>query len=133
MVPLTPELPCNLSEEVVEFREDPVKAKCKYCFAYEYTRVEQKINSEGWMWCILCFCCGIWLLSFLVKCMDGFREWTHYCQSCNRKIATYSPAFTPASRLFLILLALFALTVFGFAVYLRLLGPQKWNLMMNKQ
>ena len=108
------------SFDTVEFRQHPIKVTCPNCSSFNFTRVDDKINSEGWLWCILCCCCGIWLLSFLVKCMDGFREFNHYCQTCGKKMASYSPSFSPGSIVLLIVLALLAVTLIGFACYFRM-------------
>lgn len=104
-------------EAQVEFKKDPVQARCKSCFAYEYTRVHESVSSGGWVWCILCFSVGIWPFSFMVKCMDGFRTWNHYCPRCQKQLSTYSPSFTAGARLLLSLLAMFTIFVVGFIVY----------------
>lgn len=111
----------------VEFKKHPEKVTCSNCSFYDYTRVEDKINSEGWLWCILCCCCGIWLLSFLVKCMDGFREFHHYCARCGKKLATYRPKFSSGSIILLIILAFLAVTLIGFACYFRMNGGRRMH------
>lgn len=112
---------CADGNEDDEFRKRPIKARCQNCGNYNFTRVDERINSEGWLWCILCCCCGIWLLSLLVKCMDGFREFNHYCTQCGKKVASYSPNFTAMNIVLLIVLALLAVTLIGFACYFRMI------------
>ena len=104
----------------VEFRKHPISVTCPNCSSFQETRVEDKINSEGWLWCILCCCCGFWLLSFLVKCMDGFREFHHYCPRCGKKLASYCPKFSAASIVLLIILSLSTVILIGFACYFRM-------------
>ena len=122
------------STNQVEFKKHPEKVICSNCSFYDYTRVEDKINSEGWLWCILCCCCGIWLLSFLVKCMDGFREFHHYCARCGKKLATYRPKFSSGSIILLIILAFLAVTLIGFACYFRMNGGRRmhWRKTINE-
>jgi len=122
-----PPIPEEIVEAYEEFGKRPIKAICQNCSSYDFTRVEDKINSEGWLWCILCCCCGIWLLSVLVKCMDGFREFNHYCQQCGKKIASYSPSFTPGSIVLLIVLSFLAVALIGFACYFRMMEAGAMN------
>ena len=68
-----------------------VKVRCNNCSQEQFTRVESKVSSGGMMWAILCCCFGSPLLSFFVLCLDGFREFTHYCPSCNAWVGTYKP------------------------------------------
>ena len=119
---LPPSIPVQNVEIVFEKRS--IKAICQNCSSYDYTRVEDKINSEGWLWCILCCFCGIWLLSFLVKCMDGFREFNHYCQRCGNRIANYKPRFNSASVVLLLVLSLLSIFVVVFIYYFRMLRKE---------
>ena len=119
---LPPTIPVQNVETVFEKR--PIKALCQNCSSYDYTRVEDKINSEGWLWCILCCFCGIWLLSFLVKCMDGFREFNHYCQRCGNRMANYKPRFNSASVVLLLVLSLLSIFVVVFIYYFRMLRKE---------
>lgn len=90
----------------ISFGKEPVRAKCQHCTAEIFTRVDNRISSGGKCWAILCCCLGSWLLSFLVLCMDGFKEFTHFCPSCNRYLATYNPTFSGGAILGLILLTI---------------------------
>ena len=81
-----------------------VNATCNNCHKTGMTRVESKIGNHGWIWAIVCCCCLCWLLSPLVCCMDAFKEFFHYCPSCNSRIAVYKPPFTGKVIALLILL-----------------------------
>jgi uncharacterized membrane protein YdcZ (DUF606 family) len=91
-----------------------VMARCTNCQRDNFTRVESKVSSNGMVWAIICFCFGSWLLSFLVLCMEGFREFLHYCPSCNSIIATYKPKFSSGLICLLVLLTvgIIALQIF---------------------
>ena len=78
----------------ISFGKDPVRTKCQNCFAEIFTRVDNRITSGGKFWAIFCCCFGSWLLSLMVFCVEGFREFIHLCPSCNRYIATYKPKFS---------------------------------------
>jgi len=112
----------------IEFFKEPVKVACNDCSAYEFTRVEKKINSGGWIWVICCIC-AIWPLAFMVKCMDGFRVFTHHCSSCGKEIGSYAPSFGPGKLFLLILVPVIAVMVVAFAAYIQLknMGKQSWN------
>ena len=49
-----------------------------------WTRVEARVKTEGWMFCLLCCLCGSWLVSLLVLSLPGFRKFSHYCPQCRR-------------------------------------------------
>ena len=87
-----------------EIRKESVQVNCTNCHITGFTRVESKIASHGWIWAILCFFFGGWLLSLLVFCIDAFKEFVHYCPSCNMMIGVYKPPFTGGLIALLILL-----------------------------
>ena len=89
-----------------ELKTDSVMVKCKQCRRENFTKVESKVHSDGIAWAILCCCCGSWLLSLLVICMNGFREFSHYCPSCNAVIGTYKPKFSGGQIVMLVLLTI---------------------------
>ena len=73
----------------------PAQVDCTLCHATGVTRVESKISSLGWIWAIGCCCFGF---AYMVPCafiLAQFKEFTHYCSSCNRMISVYKPPFTP--------------------------------------
>ena len=82
------------NNQPITYGKDPVRTKCQNCFAEIFTRVDNRITSGGKLWAIFCCCFGSWLLSLMVFCVDGFREFIHLCPSCNRYIATYKPKFS---------------------------------------
>ena len=100
----------------IELKTDSVMVNCKQCRRENFTKVESKVHSDGKAWAILCCCCGSWLLSLLVFCMDGFREFSHYCPSCNAVIGTYKPKFSGAQIVMLILLTIGMVIVMFLAI-----------------
>ena len=75
------------------------------------TRVEQKVAGEGKAWACVCFCIGGCLLSLLVLCMDGFKEFCHFCPSCNLFVLSYRPEFSGGKRQNIELCLLILLTI----------------------
>ena len=71
-----------------------VKVRCNNCSQEQFTRVDSKVSSGGIMWAICCCCFGSWLLSLFVLCLDGFKEFTHYCPSCNALVGVYNPTLS---------------------------------------
>jgi len=88
-----------------EIGKDSVMVRCSNCQRDNFTRVESKVSSNGMLWAILCCCFGSWLLSLLVLCMEGFREFFHYCPSCNSVIAIYKPKFSSGLICLLVLMS----------------------------
>ena len=86
--------------------KNPVQVRCTNCRRDNYTRVENKISGNGMAWAIICCCFGSWLLSLLVLCVDGFREFLHFCPSCNSMVGTYKPKFSGGFICVLILLTI---------------------------
>ena len=87
-----------------EIGKDSVMVHCSNCRRNNFSRVESKVSSNGMVWAILCCCFGSWLLSLLVLCMEGFREFSHYCTSCNSLIAIYKPKFSSGLICLLVLM-----------------------------
>ena len=79
---------------IAEIGRESVLVRCNNCHRDNFSRVESKVSSNGVAWAIICCCFGSWLLSLLVLCMEGFREFDHFCPSCNSIIATYKPKFS---------------------------------------
>ena len=101
----------------VEFKKQPIQAYCGNCDSHTITKVESNINGRGLMWAILCCFCGVYLCSWGSACMDGFREFNHYCHQCGGMIASYIPKFTIGSIIFLILLTFLAMGLVGYILY----------------
>ena len=89
-----------------KLEKDSVKVRCMNCSAEQFTRVDSKISSNGIAWAVLCCFCGSWLLSLLVLCMEGFREFIHYCPSCNAIVGTYTPTFSGGLMCLLVFLSI---------------------------
>ena len=87
-----------------EIGKNSVMVRCSNCQRDNFSRVESKVSSNGMVWAILCCCFGSWLLSLLVLCMEGFREFLHYCPSCNSIIAIYKPKFSSGLICLLVLM-----------------------------
>ena len=81
-----------------------IKVRCTSCQRDNYTRVESKVTRNGEAWAVICCCFGSPLLSLLVLCMDGFREFRHFCPSCSSMIGTYYPKFSGGMMCLLILM-----------------------------
>ena len=89
------------------FEKFSVKVRCNNCSNEQFTRVERKVSSNGMAWAILCCFCGSWILSLLVLCVDGFREFLHYCSSCNSLLGIHKPTFSRGLICLLVLLTVF--------------------------
>ena len=85
------------------FEKDSLSVPCNNCSLELFTRVERKVSSNGMAWALLCCFCGSWLLSLLVLCVDGFREFHHYCSACNSLLGMYRPTFSGGMVFFLVL------------------------------
>ena len=69
----------------------PAVTNCFNCNLLVTTYVDKSLSGEGWTWVILCCCCGSWIISLLVLCMDVFSEYIHYCPRCSKILAIYKP------------------------------------------
>ena len=96
------------------------QTNCTSCNLHVTTNVDKKLSSGGWTWAILCCCCGSWLLSLLVLCMDNFWDYIHYCPRCTKKIATYSPEMSCGIKCLLVFasIGIIALQIFIVVIYL---------------
>ena len=97
--------------EIAKLEKHSAGITCRNCRRENFTRVESKVSGNGMAWAICCCCFGTWLLSFLVFCMDGFREFTHYCPSCNSIVGMYKPSFSGGMICLLILITLGVIAV----------------------
>ena len=85
-------------------RKDSTRIVCSNCRKENFTRVEGKISGSGMMWVICCCCVGNLIVSLLLFCDDGIREFTHYCPSCNAMAGKYSPSLSGGVFCFFILI-----------------------------
>ena len=90
---------------IAKLEKHSVRIACSNCQMENFTRVKGKISGNGMMWAICCCCFGSWLLSLLVLCMDVFREFTHYCPSCNSIAGKYRPPLSGGLICLFILIA----------------------------
>ena len=58
------------------------------------TDVRSEISSSGWLFAIICCLCGSWIVSCLVKCLPGFRKFTHLCPHCKSLLGVGEPKHT---------------------------------------
>jgi len=98
----------------------PGLTNCHNCKLQVSSNVEKKLSSGGWAWAILCCCCGSWLLSLLVLCMDCFSDYIHYCPRCMNKLAIYSTEASLGTKCLLTLasIGVIALQVVIIVVYI---------------
>ena len=66
----------------LEIGQDALRRACGYCRNEVVTHVSSKTSEMGLVFAICCFFSGSWLISLLVCCMPGFREYYHYCPNC---------------------------------------------------
>ena len=111
-----------VQQPVVQFGAFPVTTKCSNCETDVVTAVNSSIKALGWVWCLACCFCGIWIFSFFSCCLSGFRytliasvdllqviistwyslhawtfrRFTHKCPRCLRTIAVVEPKFNAA-------------------------------------
>ena len=97
--------------QIANLKKHSVKIFCSNCQKENFTRVESNVSGDGKKWAICCCCFGSLWLSFLVFCLDGFREFTHYCTSCNANTGTHKPSFSGGVICLLILLTLVVIGV----------------------
>ena len=89
-----------------KFEKFPAVTNCPNCNLQVTTNVDKKLSGGGWTWAILCCCCGSWLLSLLVLCMDVFWKFIHYCPRCSNKLAEYNPKSSCGMKLLLVLISI---------------------------
>ena len=105
-----------VQQPVVQFGAFPVTTKCSSYETDVVTSVNSSIKALGWVWCLACCFCGIWIFSFFSCCLSGFRytfasvlqlifstwyslhawtfrRFTHKCPRCLRTIAVVEPKF----------------------------------------
>ena len=76
--------------DVYVFTEGQAKITCPYCRYTGYTRIEKKMDSNLWIWIILCIIfiwsiVGLIILCCICASMNNY-EITHYCTNCNREL-----------------------------------------------
>ena len=96
---------------IAKLEKQSTRISCSKCRREIYTLVEDKVSGNGTAWAICCCCFGSLLLSFLVLCMDGFREFTHYCPSCKEIVGKYRPSFSGEMICLLVLITLGVIAV----------------------
>ena len=88
--------------------EEPsqIQIQCNNCHELVTSSVESSLRAQGWGFAICClfFACG--LPSFLVCCLPGFRQYTHYCPLCNALLWTDKPGHSRGHIALLIILSL---------------------------
>ena len=99
-----------------ELQIQSVKYYCSNCTNELFTRVNSKISSNGIVWAICCCCVGFWPLIFCVFCADGFRQFEHYCSSCNALLGTYETGFSGAMSLFIAIAVLAVIGLWAFII-----------------
>merc|ERR1739842_261503 len=67
----------------LEFGAEPVQLNCWSCHRQIVTDVTSEVSSSGWCFAITCCLFGSWLASFLVRCLPGFRKFTHLCPAAH--------------------------------------------------
>merc|ERR1739842_229600 len=75
----------------LEFGAEPVQLNCWSCHRQIVTDVTSEVSSSGWCFAITCCLFGSWLASFLVRCLPGFRKFTHLCPCCRALIGEAEP------------------------------------------
>lgn len=99
---------------------EPVTTNCNVCNRTVTTRVEDKIQDLGYIWCLVWTfvfsCCCIGLLAF---CMKAFKKYSHFCPNCNNLLAVVKPEITDKQKKLAIVLTV--LWVF-FVIFLFILG-----------
>ena len=84
--------------------KESFKIRCAICQTENFTRVENKITKKGIIWVVLWGICGSWLLALMAVFLDAFREFKHFCPSCNAHIGTYKAEFSNGWITLLVLL-----------------------------
>ena len=106
--------------EISKLGKDPVRRRCNNCRMTQFTRVDSGVSANGKVWATLCCIFLSWILSLLVLCMDGFREYRHYCPSCNVLLGTYAPKFSAGQIILLVLLTCVFITLAIFVIYVKI-------------
>ena len=113
----------------VKLEKHSTRIVCSNCRKENFTRVEKKVSRDGMIWASCCCCIGSCYLSLLVLCIDVFREFIHYCPSCNSIAGRYKPSPSQGVGCLLFLIAMgILLLYFSVFVYLLWLFRLCWKL-----
>merc|ERR1712059_140528 len=97
-------LPKPMVTDIQTLLDTPVNRWCSQCNREIVTLVESSMTSAAWAWCIICCLIGGGLITALVACcLNGFKEFKHYCPKCRSLIGVYNPTLTGCEILILIL------------------------------
>ena len=80
------------------------------------TDVTSEISSSGWCFAITCCLFGSWLASLLVRCLPGFRRFTHLCPLCRALIGEAQPSHSGIHIALIILVTILSLVLLGMIV-----------------
>merc|ERR1712038_59631 len=106
---------------VMEFGTEPVQLSCYNCHRQIVTDVTSGISSSGWCFALTCCLFGSWLASLLVKCLPGFRRFTHLCPLCRALISEAEPKHSGKHIALIIFASILALAVVGFLIASRII------------
>jgi len=80
----------------------PVQANCQSCHKTVRTRVQESIRDLGWIWCIACCLLTGWCwVALLACCMNGFKQFTHWCPDCKIRLAVVKPDVSTKEKIIL--------------------------------
>merc|ERR1712079_409384 len=75
---------------------------------------------KGWCFAITCCLFGSWLASLLVRCLPGFRRFTHLCPLCRALIGEAQPSHSGKHIALIIFVTILALVLVGFMIASRI-------------
>ena len=123
----------SLYYESNSFKKFSTRTTCKTCNLRVTTNVDKKLRTLGWAWVIcscLAFVGGVSFLGLLVFCVDTFWKFNHYCPSCSKKLATYSPKSSCRITTLIIVTVFAAIALNAFiGMYIFYDISSKWNKM----
>ncbi|KAI1896188.1 hypothetical protein AGOR_G00092240 [Albula goreensis] len=77
-------------QSTVVFGSQPVQTHCPVCARFVVTRLEHNSGTLAWLSCAGLFIFGcIYGCCLIPFCMDGLKDVTHYCPSCNNVLGVY--------------------------------------------
>ena len=98
-------------------KKSSVQIRCGNCFMNILTTVKSNKFCNGRTWAMLCGCIGsCYGIYLILSGKNGFKEFTHFCPSCNTVVGTYKPKPSMKLKLILLLfiLIIVALKILGF-------------------
>merc|ERR1712110_409802 len=104
----------------LQFGSEPVQLSCSSCHRQIVTDVTSEISSSGWCFAITCCLFGSWLASFLVRCLPGFRRFTHLCPCCRALIGEGEPKHEGKHITLIIFVTILVLGIIGFYIATKL-------------